>query len=177
MYIYPPEFAVEANIRHGSKSFHIYAYVAMDLSCGGGSGSMCHLNFVPNICLFVSGWWNLALASFFWWRSFKIIAVNESFLNSFYNSDFILFCLFMLHLLRFITLIVLKLCLETDYMCCLRQFLYPSEEDLYKLVRFLVERLFELSKDRRTADVKDVNARRRPAFVLVFILYFWAWIF
>jgi hypothetical protein len=98
--------------------------------------------------------------------------VNESFLNSFYNSDFILFCLFMLHLLRFITLIVLKLCLETDYMCCLRQFLYPSEEDLYKLVRFLVERLFELSKDRRTADVKDVNARRRPAFVLVFILYF-----
>jgi len=55
MYIYPPEFAVEANIRHGSKSFHIYAYVAMDLSCGGGSGSMCHLNFVPNICLFLVG--------------------------------------------------------------------------------------------------------------------------
>ncbi|XP_062170654.1 uncharacterized protein LOC133876397 isoform X2 [Alnus glutinosa] len=46
-------------------------------------------------------------------------------------------------------------------MCCLRQFLYPSEEDLYKLVRFLVERLSELSEDRRTADVKDVNARRR----------------
>jgi hypothetical protein len=73
----------------------------------------------------------------------------------------------MLHLLRFlllmviILLIVLKLCLETDYMCCLRQFLYPSEEDLYKLVRFLVERLSELSEDRRTADVKDVNARRR----------------
>jgi hypothetical protein len=50
MYIlYPPVYAVEANIRHGSKSFHIYASVAMDLSCGGGSGSMCHLNFVPNI--------------------------------------------------------------------------------------------------------------------------------
>jgi hypothetical protein len=55
MYIYPPVYAVEANIRHGSKSFHIYASVAMDLSCGGGSGSMCHLNFVPKICLFVSG--------------------------------------------------------------------------------------------------------------------------
>jgi hypothetical protein len=69
----------------------------------------------------------------------------------------------MLHLLHFlllmviILLIVLKLCLETDYMCCLRQFLYPSEEDLYKLVRFLVERLSELSEDRRTADVKDVR--------------------
>jgi hypothetical protein len=61
-----------------------------------------------------------------------------------------------------ILLIVLKL----------RQFLYPSEEDLYKLVRFLVERLSELSEDRRTADVKDVNARRRPAFELVFMLYF-----
>ncbi|XP_059443174.1 uncharacterized protein LOC132175302 isoform X2 [Corylus avellana] len=45
-------------------------------------------------------------------------------------------------------------------MCCLRQFLYPSEDDLYKLVRFLVERLSELSQDGRTADVKDVNARR-----------------
>ena len=58
-------------------------------------------------------------------------------------------------------LIVLKLCLETDYMCCLRQFLYPSEEDLYKLIRFLVERLSELSEDRRIADVKDNNDRRR----------------
>ncbi|XP_059443601.1 uncharacterized protein LOC132175618 isoform X2 [Corylus avellana] len=45
-------------------------------------------------------------------------------------------------------------------MCCLRQFLYPSEDDLYKLVRFLVERLSDLSQDGRTADVKDVNARR-----------------
>jgi hypothetical protein len=84
----------------------------------------------------------------------------------------------MMHLLHFlllmviILLIVLKLCLETDVMCCLRQFLYPSEEDLYKLVRFLVERLYELSEDRRTADVKDVNARSRPDFVLVFMLYF-----
>lgn len=42
-------------------------------------------------------------------------------------------------------------------MCCLRQFLYPSEEDLYKLIRFLVERLSELSEDRITADVKDIN--------------------
>jgi hypothetical protein len=84
----------------------------------------------------------------------------------------------MMHLLHFlllmviILLIVLKLCLETDVMCCLLQFLYPSEEDLYKLVRFLVERLYELSEDRRTADVKDVNARSRPDFVLVFMLYF-----
>jgi hypothetical protein len=56
MYIYPPVYVVEANIRNGSKSFHIYASVAMDLSYGGGSGSMCHLNFVPNICLFVCFW-------------------------------------------------------------------------------------------------------------------------
>ncbi|KAK7857641.1 coiled-coil domain-containing protein 22 like protein [Quercus suber] len=37
------------------------------------------------------------------------------------------------------------------------KFLYPSEEDLYKLIRFLVERLSELSEDRITADVKDIN--------------------
>ncbi|XP_018813451.1 coiled-coil domain-containing protein 22 isoform X2 [Juglans regia] len=46
-------------------------------------------------------------------------------------------------------------------MCCLRQFLYPSEEDLYKLIRFLVERLSEISEDRRTADVKDAKGRGR----------------
>ncbi|KAG2682640.1 hypothetical protein I3760_11G200300 [Carya illinoinensis] len=46
-------------------------------------------------------------------------------------------------------------------MCCLRQFLYPSEDDLYKLIRFLVERLSEISEDRRTADVKDVKGRGR----------------
>ncbi|KAF3944474.1 hypothetical protein CMV_029055 [Castanea mollissima] len=37
------------------------------------------------------------------------------------------------------------------------KFLYPSEEDLYKLIRFLVERLSELSEDRIAADVKDIN--------------------
>uniref|UniRef100_A0A2N9HYR0 Coiled-coil domain-containing protein 22 homolog n=1 Tax=Fagus sylvatica TaxID=28930 RepID=A0A2N9HYR0_FAGSY len=42
-----------------------------------------------------------------------------------------------------------------------KQFLYPSEEDLYKLIRFLVERLSELSEDSRIADVKDNNDRRR----------------
>ncbi|XP_042950801.1 coiled-coil domain-containing protein 22 isoform X2 [Carya illinoinensis] len=41
------------------------------------------------------------------------------------------------------------------------KFLYPSEEDLYKLIRFLVERLSEISEDRRTADVKDVKGRGR----------------
>lgn len=46
-------------------------------------------------------------------------------------------------------------------MCCLRQFLYPSEEDLYKLARFLVERLSESSKDVRIADPKDVNGERK----------------
>ncbi|KAL2945036.1 Coiled-coil domain-containing protein 22 [Bienertia sinuspersici] len=35
------------------------------------------------------------------------------------------------------------------------QFLYPSEEDLYKLVRFLVERLSELSEARKTVNVVD----------------------
>lgn len=58
-------------------------------------------------------------------------------------------------------LIILKLCLETDCMCCLRQFLYPSEEDLYKLIRFLVEKLSDMSEGRRTADVNDVTGRRR----------------
>uniref|UniRef100_A0A5B7A883 Putative coiled-coil domain-containing protein 22 isoform X2 n=1 Tax=Davidia involucrata TaxID=16924 RepID=A0A5B7A883_DAVIN len=42
-------------------------------------------------------------------------------------------------------------------MCCLRQFLYPSEEDLYKLVRFLVERLSGLSEVGKTADKRNIN--------------------
>jgi hypothetical protein len=71
------------------------------------------------------------------------------------------YLLILLLIMAITLLIVLKLCLETDYMCCLRQFLYPSEEDLYKLIRFLVERLSELSEDRRIADVKDNNDRRR----------------
>ncbi|KAA8527087.1 hypothetical protein F0562_008684 [Nyssa sinensis] len=38
------------------------------------------------------------------------------------------------------------------------KFLYPSEEDLYKLVRFLVERLSELSEVGITADKRNINA-------------------
>ncbi|KAH7545420.1 hypothetical protein FEM48_Zijuj01G0092000 [Ziziphus jujuba var. spinosa] len=41
------------------------------------------------------------------------------------------------------------------------QLLYPSEEDLYKLVRFLVERLSESSEGGRLADVNDVIGRRK----------------
>lgn len=46
---------------------------------------------------------------------------------------------------------VLKLFLVTEYICCIRQFLYPSEEDLYKLVRFLVKRLSELPEEHGEA--------------------------
>lgn len=42
-------------------------------------------------------------------------------------------------------------------MCCLRQFLYPSEEDSYKLVRFLVERLAESSGSGSRAGLKGVD--------------------
>lgn len=79
----------------------------------------------------------------------------------------LLFCLlfpclplFFLLIVIFVILI-LKLCLETDYMSCLRQFLYPSEEDSYKLIRFLVEKLSESSEDGRLADINDFNNRRR----------------
>ncbi|XP_011038861.1 PREDICTED: coiled-coil domain-containing protein 22 isoform X2 [Populus euphratica] len=44
-------------------------------------------------------------------------------------------------------------------MCCLRQLLYPSEDDLHKLTRFLVERLTESTRPVKIAEVKDVNAR------------------
>ncbi|TXG68014.1 hypothetical protein EZV62_009289 [Acer yangbiense] len=37
------------------------------------------------------------------------------------------------------------------------KFLYPSEEDLYKLIRFLVERLSESPKGVNVGEVKDVN--------------------
>ncbi|KAH0997817.1 hypothetical protein GBA52_021681 [Prunus armeniaca] len=40
------------------------------------------------------------------------------------------------------------------------QFLYPSEEDSYKLIRFLVERLSELSEDIGKSGPKGVNDRR-----------------
>lgn len=52
-------------------------------------------------------------------------------------------------------------CFKTDYMSCLRQFLYPSEEDLFKLVRFLVERLSESSVGVKLPDLKDVNSTRK----------------
>ncbi|KAL9444739.1 hypothetical protein AB3S75_017846 [Citrus x aurantiifolia] len=39
------------------------------------------------------------------------------------------------------------------------KFLYPSEEDLYKLIRFLVERLSELPKKVKVADGKGVDVR------------------
>ncbi|XP_057997979.1 uncharacterized protein LOC131176985 isoform X1 [Hevea brasiliensis] len=41
------------------------------------------------------------------------------------------------------------------------KFLYPSEEDLFKLVRFLVERLSESSVDVKFPDLKDANSRRK----------------
>ncbi|WCJ33135.1 Coiled-coil domain-containing protein 22 [Euphorbia peplus] len=41
------------------------------------------------------------------------------------------------------------------------QLLYPSEEDLYKLVRFLVERLAELPSGIQFPDVKDVSSIRK----------------
>lgn len=47
--------------------------------------------------------------------------------------------------------------LETEYMCCLQQFLYPSEEDLYKLVRFLVEKLPESSEGAKSAEGNDIG--------------------
>lgn len=43
-------------------------------------------------------------------------------------------------------------------MCCLQQFLYPSEEDLYKLIRFLVERLPEAS-DGKFKVLEDYDGR------------------
>ncbi|XP_057982640.1 uncharacterized protein LOC131167771 [Malania oleifera] len=36
--------------------------------------------------------------------------------------------------------------------------LYPSEEDLYKLVRFLVERLSESSEERKNSEENDISA-------------------
>lgn len=59
----------------------------------------------------------------------------------------------------FVLDIHLLLYLETDYMCCLQQFLYPSEEDLYKLIRFLVERLPEVS-DGKSKVLEDGDGRK-----------------
>ena len=46
-------------------------------------------------------------------------------------------------------------------MCCLQQFLYPSEEDLYKLVRFLVEKLPESSEGAISAGGNEIRAREK----------------
>lgn len=46
-------------------------------------------------------------------------------------------------------------------MCCLRQFLYPSEEDLYKLIRFLVERLSESSELGKDVDGNHVDEGKK----------------
>ncbi|KAK9057177.1 hypothetical protein SSX86_024544 [Deinandra increscens subsp. villosa] len=54
--------------------------------------------------------------------------------------------------------IVMKLFLETEYISSLRQFLYPSEEDMYKLIRFLVGRLSESSRAAVAPETKDDNA-------------------
>lgn len=54
-------------------------------------------------------------------------------------------------------LICSEIMLRTDCMCSLRQFLYPSEEDLYKLVRFLVERLSESPEGVKTSRVDNVD--------------------
>ncbi|XVF77016.1 hypothetical protein PTKIN_Ptkin14bG0006400 [Pterospermum kingtungense] len=51
--------------------------------------------------------------------------------------------------------------LRTDCMCCLRQFLYPSEEDSYKLVRFLVERLSGSSEAVKFSGKKNVGLRQK----------------
>ncbi|KAL5981940.1 hypothetical protein ACLOJK_016007 [Asimina triloba] len=47
------------------------------------------------------------------------------------------------------------------------QFLYPSDEDSYKLVRFLVERLSQTSEGRKVTDKKEMVARFHGNEVLV----------
>ncbi|XP_058114856.1 uncharacterized protein LOC131257925 [Magnolia sinica] len=46
------------------------------------------------------------------------------------------------------------------------QFLYPSDDDSYKLVRFLVERLSQTSEGRKVAGKNEINARFRGNKVL-----------
>lgn len=52
---------------------------------------------------------------------------------------------------------VLDLCLKTEYIYCLRQFLNPSEEDLNKLIAFLAKRISELSDTGRIPVVKSIS--------------------
>lgn len=44
-------------------------------------------------------------------------------------------------------------------MCCLRQFLHPSEDDSYRLVRFLVERLSEKNERIKASPASDIASR------------------
>ncbi|XP_010462447.1 PREDICTED: coiled-coil domain-containing protein 22-like isoform X2 [Camelina sativa] len=46
-------------------------------------------------------------------------------------------------------------------MCCLRQFLHPSEDDSYRLVRFLVERLSEKNEGVKTSPAGDLASRTK----------------
>ncbi|XP_010501207.1 PREDICTED: coiled-coil domain-containing protein 22-like isoform X2 [Camelina sativa] len=46
-------------------------------------------------------------------------------------------------------------------MCCLRQFLHPSEDDSYRLVRFLVERLSEKNEGLETSPAGDLASRSK----------------
>lgn len=106
----------------------------------------------------------MTLLFFCWQRKFRIFVVNE-FMLFFYSSASYLLTVVMSA--PFISsdcdycYSYSEIMLRTDYMSCLRQLLYPSEEDLYKLVRFLVERLSEPSEGGRLADVNDVIGRRK----------------
>ncbi|ESQ29884.1 hypothetical protein EUTSA_v10011545mg [Eutrema salsugineum] len=44
-------------------------------------------------------------------------------------------------------------------MCCLRQFLHPSQDDSYRLIRFLVERLSEENEGIKTSTAGDIASR------------------
>ena len=56
----------------------------------------------------------------------------------------------------------MDLWLKTECIRCLRQFLYASEEDLYKLVGFFAEKISESSESGRAADHINISARRNP---------------
>lgn len=44
-------------------------------------------------------------------------------------------------------------------MCCLRQFLHPSQDDSYRLIRFLVERLSEKNEGIKASPGGDIASR------------------
>lgn len=51
-----------------------------------------------------------------------------------------------------------------DLVCCFRQFLYPSEEETYRLIRFLVERISESSEIRRDGNDKTFGCGKEDGF-------------